>query len=332
MENKYDNILLKYEKDQLSLSERFELEKMALDDDFLFESLEGYAYNQSNLEKAKRRFLTTINKNRENALVKKLVPYRWIAGVAASILLLSGLVYVFQDSDSLPEEFGSQTMAANEISPTQESQDPANEIVTTNDLNSNKELAQSDDLGKKSEIINEPSSSKQLPNDPELKLNTGQGSGRNALASGKAVDIPQLSDELNDKSTKTDIPEPENKAFSINKKNYLNQNKQAPAITMELAKESAINLKEEMLEPEVSTELSSFLAKEIAKHASLDTLNTAMSLILEINSDSTIQNVIFINGCQLCYDVLSDQLINKKLEKVNPLQVGKRLIFQYKSK
>lgn len=86
-QEKYKKLLLeKFFQNNLSRDERHELEKLALDDPFLFEALEGFTEvegsHASDIERLKSRPLGAKKKKKRN-----LIPY----GIAASLLVLVGI-------------------------------------------------------------------------------------------------------------------------------------------------------------------------------------------------------------------------------------------------
>lgn len=333
MENRYNNILGDYGKDRLSFSERFELEKAALDDDFLFEALEGYAYGQqADLNKTQNRLSALIKNTSEDAIIRKLVPYRWVAGVAASVLLLSALIYVFQSSNSGISDMDKKTIVANEVNPVTEIQDETESSIIEQEkiaTNEEREALNSIDIPKSEET--QPVA-KSLPQEQVLKSNKTPESSQTMLAPEQDVTVPKLTEELLTKKSDVITSEPENKAFTLNKNTYLKISDETPAITMELAKETNSLLAEEDLGAEAAEELQNFLIEEIKKMQGFQSTNSNISFILHVDDNSVIQETNFFKGCKACYDSLSGQMVGRKLERINASQVGKRLIFHFKSK
>lgn len=88
------SLLKAYLDKSISNSDRFELEKLALDDDFLFEALEGF-------EESKVNTLPKFNYNKIKTPKIKVISARKWMSIAASLLLFCGVVYYYYTNRSV---------------------------------------------------------------------------------------------------------------------------------------------------------------------------------------------------------------------------------------
>lgn len=114
------DLLKKYLNKSISNAERHELEKLALDDPFLFEAMEGYTEISGSHQETLNRIKAKLDKNKENDRVR--FPY----AIAASLLVLFGFSFFFWQQGS--DEQSMQTVAAKE--------ERVRDVVTPADNNS----------------------------------------------------------------------------------------------------------------------------------------------------------------------------------------------------
>ena len=99
-------LLKKYLNKSISNDERHELEKLALDDPFLFEAMEGYTEVSLNHEEVLTRIKSRLAKGKDTEGLR--FPY----AIAASLLVLYGFSFFFWQQNSVGEH--QQSVAANE--------------------------------------------------------------------------------------------------------------------------------------------------------------------------------------------------------------------------
>lgn len=98
-------LLSKYIDGTITATERHELEKMALDDPFLFDALEGYSL------KANKDKTPVISLDQKSAAVSSHIKpyYKWI-GLAASLAILLGVFWVLNPLDKNIDQMASNQM------------------------------------------------------------------------------------------------------------------------------------------------------------------------------------------------------------------------------
>lgn len=111
----------------ISDSDRFELEKLALDDDFLFEALEGF--EESKVNAIPKFNYIDITKSSS----KKVVAIRKLMSIAASLLLVCGAIYYYYTNPSADQTKSEITQSSVEnnttITPTTQQSEVSEEEV-----------------------------------------------------------------------------------------------------------------------------------------------------------------------------------------------------------
>lgn len=98
IEKRKQELLNKYLNEQISKEERFELEKLALDDEFLFEALEGFHIVQAPHEQNLAVIQTAIDRKVGEKPERKLRLMYWrISSIAAVLLLLITITFVIRN-------------------------------------------------------------------------------------------------------------------------------------------------------------------------------------------------------------------------------------------
>ena len=112
------------------------------------------------------RFDLLAQKNRGDAVVRRILPFRWIGGVAASIILLSAIAYLYQGENGLDNVDKSSQITENTIDlPTEE---------ITDEVAENSEIVGEEatkNLEKEPAIISEKTPVKrEAPSQPKIQV------------------------------------------------------------------------------------------------------------------------------------------------------------------
>jgi len=182
-------LLKKYIDGSINAAERHELEKMALDDPFLFDALEGYS---SKTNKDKKPVIPLPQKT--VTPVKSIAPYyKWI-GMAASLVILLGVFWFLnplsQDTDSIAVNQSIDLEVYDEEATLSDIEDGTS-IVLDNKASS--ELAFNDEM---KETDSHPTSKTAPPiiNKPVAKKRTANTEGASARQANFKDDVQSTSD------------------------------------------------------------------------------------------------------------------------------------------
>ncbi len=89
--------LKKMHSGTLSTRERWQLERVSLDDPFLADAIEGYYDNSGDHQASLKKLSEKISDQKESQPKRKIVPFRWVS-MAAAVVVLLGVSYWLFDS------------------------------------------------------------------------------------------------------------------------------------------------------------------------------------------------------------------------------------------
>jgi hypothetical protein len=323
-----------YGKVEMPMSERFSLERSALDDDFLFESLEGYTHNEAiPQEHLLARFDDLVEEKRKTAVVRKLAPYRWIAGVAASIIIFSAVAYFYNGNNGITHN-ENQIVENNVGAPVEESaQDLVGigdnmENLTSDNIPDKRVVAQKskEDVRRIPEKETKIAQEKSEPKSPQIALNLESSSGNQALTKDEGVPVQSATEKVARVGEKIEKP--------LSKKADIIRSKKAyrPSTTMEFATESVEGVEDFLLDIPTEKQISDWIDQGLQEAGFDEDSNNASIMVLQFTSERVLEICIFQEGDEGLVKKINELLVGKKLSGLNDKMLQKRLIFRYKSK
>ncbi len=206
----YNTELKKYLAGELSPEERYVLEKKALDDPFLWDTIEGYTTvsgdHQTSIDRLRKRL---AEQKKEKS---RVIPMRWLTVAAASLALLAS-AYFFMDNNEVNVSNEAMVAAEDDVS---EAQDVEESVVNNfSDTQDSSSDSDNNDLRKPTAS----NSQSQENATPRKKISETPKSATEAVigtTEGKERSTPQLKSEpLGREEAPADATENEDQSLSI---------------------------------------------------------------------------------------------------------------------
>jgi len=177
----YQDLVRQYMDGTISKEDRFELEKQALDDPFLFEALEGLNLSRENSSAAINSLKEKIEQPSQENRTKRIPLFNY--GVAASLILLLGIgFWTFNQSNSPQDNIALQTEAGQVVKTEEvieselETPDLSSDNMTFGEKAKEKEVEQNNQYNSPKAVISTKDESVDLAAsnklDPKIDLDT----------------------------------------------------------------------------------------------------------------------------------------------------------------